>query len=36
MNTEFHTAFEWFYVDAYKKKKKTWMEETYDIPNKNP
>ena len=31
MNTEFHTPFEWFMqMQIYK----TWMEGTYDIPNK--
>ena len=34
MKTEFHTPFEWFmqmyiYIQS-------WMEGTYDIPNKNP
>ena len=29
MNTEFHTPFEWF-MQMYQ----TWMEGTYDIPNK--
>ena len=32
MNTEFHTHFEWF-MQMYIYK--TWMEGTYDIPNKN-
>ena len=32
MNTEFHTPIEWFMQMLYK----TWMEGTYDIPNKNP
>ena len=33
MNTEFHTPFEWF-MQMYIYK--TWMEGTYDTPNKNP
>ena len=33
LNTEFHTPFEWF-MQMYIYK--TWMEGTYDIPNKNP
>ena len=33
MNTEFHTPFEFWMVYA---DVKTWMEGTYDIPNKNP
>ena len=33
MNTELHTLFEWFMqMNIYK----SWMEGTYDIPNKNP
>ena len=33
MNIEFHTPLEWF-MQMYIYK--TWMEGTYDIPNKNP
>ena len=33
LDTEFHTPFEWFYVDRYMYK--TWMEGTSDIPYKN-
>ena len=37
MNTEFHTPFEWVYADVHTFFfiYKTWMEGTYDIPNKN-
>ena len=35
MNTEFHTPFEWF-MTLCRCIYKTWMEGTYDIPNKNP